>query len=61
MKQLEVTYKTEVTTMVQEPRAGDLPPVIVSDYEKEQQFLMQKRTTYISGQVQRSKYKKMSC
>ncbi|KAL2081285.1 hypothetical protein ACEWY4_023138 [Coilia grayii] len=49
MKQHDVTYKTEVTAIVQEPKAGELPPVIVSEYEREQ-FLTQKKTTYISGQ-----------
>lgn len=40
MKKLEVTYVTEVTTMVQEPRVADVPPVVISEYEKE---LMQRR------------------
>lgn len=40
MKKLDVTYVTEVTTMVQEPRVADVPPVVVSEYEKE---MMQRR------------------
>ncbi|KAG7464080.1 hypothetical protein MATL_G00183480 [Megalops atlanticus] len=37
-----MTFKTEVTTMVQEPQVADVPPVVVSEYEREQ-ILMQKR------------------
>lgn len=40
MKKQEVTYVTEVTTMVQEPRVADVPPVVLSEYEKE---LIQRR------------------
>ncbi|XP_050975118.1 titin-like, partial [Labeo rohita] len=37
MKKLDVTYVTEVrtVTMVQEPKVADVPPVVVSEYEKE--------------------------
>ncbi len=40
MKKLDVTYVTEVTTVVQEPKVADVPPVVVSEYEKE---MMQRR------------------
>lgn len=40
MKKQELTFVTEVTAMVQEPRVADVPPVVVSEYEKE---LMQRR------------------
>lgn len=50
MKQYDVTYKTEMTAMVQEPKVGEVPPVVVSEYGQEQ-FVTQRMTTYISGQV----------
>ncbi|KAG5852575.1 hypothetical protein ANANG_G00063900 [Anguilla anguilla] len=36
MKKYEMTFKTEVTTMVEEPKVADIPPVVVSEYGKEQ-------------------------
>lgn len=53
MKKQEATVTTVTTTMVQEPRVGDIPPVVVSDYEREQ-MVMQRKTqtmTFVSGQV----------
>lgn len=44
MKKQEATFKTEVTTVVQEPKVGDVPPVVVTTME-------QMTTTIISGQV----------
>ncbi|TDH06470.1 hypothetical protein EPR50_G00113810 [Perca flavescens] len=44
MKKQEETFKTEVTTMVQEPKVGDLPPVVVTTMEQ------MTTTTIISGQ-----------
>lgn len=44
MKKQEATFKTEVTAMVQEPKVGDVPPVVVTTME-------QMTTTIISGQV----------
>lgn len=44
MKKQEATFKTEVTAVVQEPRVGDVPPVVVTTME-------QMTTTIISGQV----------
>lgn len=43
MKKQEATFKTEVTAMVEEPRVGDVPPVVTT---KEQIT-----TAIISGQV----------
>lgn len=43
MKKQEATFKTEVTTMVQEPQVGDTAPVITT--------MEQMTTTIISGQV----------
>ncbi|KAK7169443.1 hypothetical protein R3I93_005419 [Phoxinus phoxinus] len=40
MKKQDVTYVTEVTAMVQQPKVADVPPVVVSEYEKE---LIQRR------------------
>lgn len=40
MKKQDVTYVTEVTAMVQEPKVADVPPVVVSEFEKE---LIQRR------------------
>lgn len=47
MKKQEATFKTEVTAMVEEPRVGDVPPVVVMTKE-------QITTTIISGQVRAS-------
>lgn len=44
MKKQEATFKTEVTAMMQEPKEGDIPPVVVTTME-------QMTTTIISGQV----------
>lgn len=44
MKKQEATFKTEMTAMVQEPKVGDVPPVVVTTMEK-------MTTTIISGQV----------
>ncbi len=44
MKKQEATFKTEVTAAVQEPKVGDVPPVVVTTME-------QMTTTIISGQV----------
>lgn len=44
MKKQEATFKTEVTAVVQEPKVGDVPPVVVTTME-------QMTTTIISGQV----------
>ena len=55
MKKQEVTFKTEVTTMVQEPKVGDVPPVVVSEYGMEQRGMQtQVMQTYVSEQVFRS-------
>ncbi|XP_049450272.1 titin-like [Epinephelus fuscoguttatus] len=43
MKKQEATFKTEVTAVVQEPKVGDVPPVVVTTME-------QMTTTIISGQ-----------
>lgn len=43
MKKQEATFKTEVTAVVQEPKVGDIPPVVVTP--------MEQTTTIISGQV----------
>ncbi|XP_051566259.1 titin-like [Myxocyprinus asiaticus] len=40
MKKQDVTYITEVTTVVQESKVADVPPVVLSEYEK---VLMQRR------------------
>ncbi len=45
IKKQEATVKTEVTTVVQEPKVGDIPPVVVTTME-------QMTTTIISGQVE---------
>ena len=44
IKKQEETFKTEVTTVVQEPKVGDVPPLVVTTMEKI-------TTTFISGQV----------
>lgn len=44
MKKQEAAFKTEVTTVVQEPKVGDVPPVVVTT-------MQQMTTTIISGQV----------
>ncbi len=44
IKKQEATVKTEVTTVVQEPKVGDIPPVVVTT--------MEQMTTIISGQVE---------
>lgn len=44
MKKQEAMFKTEVTSIVQEPKVGDIPPVTVTTMEKI-------TTTIISGQV----------
>ena len=44
MKKQEVTFKTEVTAVVPEPKVGDIPPITVTTME-------QMTTTIISGQV----------
>lgn len=44
MKKQEATFVTEVTAVVQEPKVGDIPPVVVTTME-------QMTTTIISGQV----------
>lgn len=44
MKKLEAASMAEVTTMVQEPQVGDVPPIVVTTME-------QMTTTIISGQV----------
>ena len=44
IKKQEETFKTEVTTVVQEPKEGDVPPVVMTTMEKI-------TTTIISGQV----------
>nr|XP_046259560.1 titin-like isoform X2 [Scatophagus argus] len=43
MKKQEETFKTEVTAVVQEPKLGDVPPVLITTIE-------QMTTTIISGQ-----------
>nr|XP_023862865.1 titin-like isoform X2 [Salvelinus alpinus] len=43
MKKHEVTYKTVVTTMVQESKVADVPTVAVSAYETEQRMYMHHR------------------
>lgn len=45
MKKQEAMFKTEVTSIVQEPKVGDIPPVTVTTMEKI-------TTTIISGQVE---------
>ncbi|XP_028847169.1 titin-like [Denticeps clupeoides] len=47
VKKQEATFKTEVTTMVQEPKIGDVPPVVVSEYEKLQKT---EAITFMAGQ-----------
>lgn len=47
MKKQDATFKTEVTAVVQEPKVGDVPPVVVTTME-------QMTTTIISGQVDAS-------
>ncbi|KPP62447.1 titin a-like, partial [Scleropages formosus] len=44
MKMHEMTIMTEGIIMVQEPRVADVPPVVMTEYEREQ-ILMQKRMT----------------
>lgn len=41
IKEHEVTYKTEVTTVV-EPRVGDVPPVFTNELEKEHLLIQRK-------------------
>ncbi|KAG5283757.1 hypothetical protein AALO_G00045780, partial [Alosa alosa] len=45
MKKYEATMTTVTMTMVQEPRVGDVPPVVVSEYEKRTQTM-----TFVTGQ-----------
>jgi len=47
MKKQEATFTTEMTAMVQEPRVGDVPPVVITRME-------QMSTTIVSGQVRAS-------
>lgn len=54
MKKQEATFKTEVTAVVQEPKVGDIPPVVVTPME-------QTTTTIISGQVGASLVKVGGC
>ena len=44
MKKQEVTFSTEVMALVQEPKVGDVAPVVVTT-------MAQTSTTIISGQV----------
>lgn len=49
MKTQDVTYRTEVTTtVVQEPRVADVPPVVVSEYEIQRAQL---RKTFVTERV----------
>ncbi|MCI4378776.1 hypothetical protein PGIGA_G00219550 [Pangasianodon gigas] len=50
MKTLDVTYKTEVTTtVVQEPKVADLPPVVISEYDMQRRMAQQAQMmTFIS-------------
>lgn len=53
MKTLDVTYKTEVTTtVVQEPKVADLPPVVISEYDMQRRMAQQAHImTFISERV----------
>lgn len=54
MKTLEVTYQTEVTTttVVQEPKVADLPPVVISEYDMQRRMAQQAHMmTFISERV----------
>lgn len=53
MKTLDVTYKTEVTTTVgQEPKLADVPPVVVSEYDMQRRMAQQAQMmTYITEKV----------
>lgn len=46
MKKHEATVTTVTTTMVQEPKVGDVPAMVVSEYEKRTQTM-----TFVTGQV----------
>nr|XP_023657555.1 titin-like isoform X5 [Paramormyrops kingsleyae] len=50
MKMQEITFKTEVTTMVQEPKIADVPPLIISEYEKRMAQQTQMMKTFITEQ-----------
>lgn len=53
MKTLDVMYKTEVTTtVVQEPKVADLPPVVISEYDMQRRMAQQAHMmTFISERV----------
>lgn len=45
IKEHEVAYKTEVTTVVrQEPKVGDVPPVFTNEFETEQMIIQRRMT-----------------
>lgn len=53
MTKQEAAFKTEVTTVVQEPKVGDVPPVVVTT-------MQQMTTTIISGQVCTSEHRSIT-